>query len=62
MRNEKGFLHKNKGQSFLQAGNIVVTGHSQACPKYQRIVFFSIDGRVSDNTHVVSQRNNNSKY
>ena len=31
------FLHKDKHHSFLQAGSIVFTGHSQVCPKYPKI-------------------------
>ena len=32
-RGKYDFLHVDKHQSFLQAGIIVFTGHSLACPK-----------------------------
>ena len=36
VRDESDFLRKDKHQSFLQAGSMVFTGYSQACPKYQK--------------------------
>ena len=34
MRDKYDFLHEDKHQSFLQAGSITLTGHSQIFPKY----------------------------
>ena len=30
------FSKKDKHQSFLQAGSIILTGHIQSCPKYPK--------------------------
>ena len=34
VKDKYAILHEDKHQSFLQAGSIAFTDHSQACPKY----------------------------
>ena len=34
VKDKYDILHEDKHQSFLQAGSIAFTDHSQACPKY----------------------------
>ena len=36
VRDKYDFLHKDKNDSFLQAGSIVFTGLNQACLKYPK--------------------------
>ena len=38
VKDKYDILHEDKHQSFVQAGSIAFTGHSQACPKYSKFV------------------------
>ena len=37
VRDQVGFLHADKHQSFLQGGTIIIDGHGQAFPKVLEI-------------------------
>ena len=36
LRDKSDFLHEGKDQIFLQAGTIVMSDYSQACPNYPK--------------------------